>query len=317
MGADKNSMTDEARQMRELARLVIAHHFGSKPRRIVHKTSGLSNFVFAVGHAEGDFVVRISPKPARIHSFIKEQWAQGAAREIGVPTPEILEIGNEIIGHQFMISRTVAGREATFHPDRQTILREMGKYAALINTIPTTGFGGTFDWSSNQLSRNETWDDFLGKELQLEARLKILEKQRMLAAPQLEKIRIILQSVSQTNPKPSLNHGDIRLKNVMVDDEGKITAILDWENSTSNIAPQWELSLALHDLSIDEKQIFLEGYGLSEKKIREIAPLMTAFNIINYAPKIERLAQAKDAAKLEQYRTRLSGALDLYFLTGK
>jgi len=214
-----------------------------------------------------------------------------------------------------MISRTVGGREATYHPDRLNILREMGKYAALINTIPTTGFGSTFDWSSNQLSRNETWDDFLNKELQLEDKLKILEKRRMFPASQLEKIREILQSVSQSNPKPSLNHGDIRLKNVMVDNGGKITAILDSENCTSNLAPHWELSLALHDLGIDEKQVFLEGYGLPEKKVREIAPVMKAINIVNYAPEIERLAEAKDTVRLEQYRTRLGGALDFYSLT--
>ncbi len=41
---------------------------------------------------------------------------------------------------------------------------------------------------------------------------------------------------------------------------------------------------------------------------------MKAFNIVNYAPEIERIAEAKDATRLERYRTRLSGALDLYSL---
>jgi aminoglycoside phosphotransferase (APT) family kinase protein len=113
-------------------------------------------------------------------------------------------------------------------------------------------------------------------------------------------------------PKPKLNHGDIRLKNVIVDEQGKISAVLDWEKCISNLAPHWELALALHDLGIDEKQTFLEGYGLAEKKIREIAPLIKAFNIVNYAPEIERLAQLKETAQLEQYRTRLSGVLDLF-----
>ncbi|MGH6875630.1 MAG: aminoglycoside phosphotransferase family protein, partial [Aestuariivirgaceae bacterium] len=70
----------------------------------------------------------------------------------------------------------------------------------------------------------------------------------------------------------------------------------------------------LHDLSIDEKQAFLEGYGLKQSKIVELAPVIRALNVINYAPKIERLAEAKDTQKLEQYKTRLGGALDLYCL---
>ncbi len=312
---NKNAKTEKLSQAKEMARLLVRHYFGSKSRLITHKTSGLSNFVFAVGHAKDGFIVRISFDPARISSFIKEQWAQEKAREIGVPTPEILEVGNEIIGYPFMISRTVLGGEATFHANRLQVVREVGHYAALINTIPTSGFGSTFDWSDNQLSRNETFADFLDKELQIESRLETLEKQKMLAAPQIKKLRSIFKDAVKSNPKPRLNHGDIRLKNVIVDEKGKIKAVIDWENATSNLAPEWELSLALHDLSIDEKQKFLEGYGLAEKKIREIAPLVKAFNIVNYAPTIERLAEAKDATKLEQYRTRLSGALDFYSLS--
>ena len=41
---------------------------------------------------------------------------------------------------------------------------------------------------------------------------------------------------------------------------------------------------------------------------------MKALNLINYAPEIERLAQAKESAQLAHYRTRLSGALDLFSL---
>jgi len=44
-----------------------------------------------------------------------------------------------------------------------------------------------------------------------------------------------------------------------VTDQGEIKAILDWEHCSSNGAPCWGFSIALHDLSIDGKQKFLEG----------------------------------------------------------
>jgi aminoglycoside phosphotransferase (APT) family kinase protein len=312
MITDKNSApAREIKAAKEMARAVIAHHFGNKrPRRIEHKTAGLSNFVFEVLHAEGDFIIRISPEPTRINSFIKEQWAQAQARAAGVPVPEILEVGSGVIDQPFMISRVVEGREATFHPHRLEIVKEMGRYAALINTIGTKGFGSTFDWSSNQLSHNESWANFLENELRLEERLQTLEKRKMLAAAQVKKIRQILTGAGRG--KPALNHGDIRLKNVMVDERGRITAFLDWEHATSNLAPAWELSIALHDLSIDEKQLFLEGYGLKEKKIVELMPLIKAINLVNYAPEVERRAIEKDKEHLEKLRTRLGGALDMY-----
>ena len=46
----------------------------------------------------------------------------------------------------------------------------------------------------------------------------------------------------------------------------------------------------------------------------EMAPLIKAINVINYAPHIEQLNATSDAAKLARYRLILSGALDLYSL---
>ena len=304
----------EVERYKQMARQVIEHHFGTKPRRISHKTAGLSNFVFAVNHPEGDFVVRISPEVTRLDLFIKEQWAQNTAHEAGVPTAEILEVGNGIINLPFMITRTVKGGNALDHPEREKIIRQMGRYAAAINSVKTSGFGATFDWSNNQLSRNETWRDYLEKELNYEARLNILEKRKMVSGEQLKKLEKTFAAALKMKPQPVLNHSDIRLKNVIVDETGEINAFIDWENCTSNLAPHWELSIALHDLSIDEKQIFLEGYGINEKNLREAAPLMKAFNLINYAADVERFANEKDYNRLEQYRTRLSGFLDLYSL---
>lgn len=316
MITENNSPKKEIERAKEMARTVIAHHFGNKkPRRIQHKTSGLSNFVFAVNHAEGDFVVRISPDPSRLNSFIKEQWAQTQASELGVPTAEILEVGSgESIPFPFMISRTVTGGEATHHPKRLEILREMGRFAQLINTIRTSGFGGTFDWSNNVLSRNETWKEYLRDALKYEEKIGILEKRRVISGNQAKQLRKIFDEAAKMRVKPALVHGDVRLKNVIVDESGKINALIDWEHCTSNLAPHWELSIALHDLGVDGKQYFLEGYGLSEKKYREIAPLVKAINMINYASTVEGMAQAKDTARLEQYRTRLGGSIDLYSL---
>jgi hygromycin-B 4-O-kinase len=302
------------RDAKAMVRRLFEHHFKTSPTRVTHRTGGLSNFVFLVKHREGDFVVRIGSSPGKINAYIKEQWAVGRAREAGVPTPEILEVGNEVIPSPYMISRRALGEAATFHESRARILREMGKYAAIVNSIQTSGFGSVFDWSNNQLSRNDTWNDFLHQELQLETRLEILKKQKMLPSATVKQLEEVLEAGTGKKMIPSLNHGDVRLKNVLVDKKGKITCLIDWEDCMSTLAPQWELSLALHDLSIDERFEFLAGYGLSEEKTREIAPLMKALNVINYAPHIAHSAEANDVTKLEMYRLRLSGALDLFSL---
>jgi aminoglycoside phosphotransferase (APT) family kinase protein len=297
---------------REMARTVITHHLGSEPKRILAQGGGLTNFVFMVSHPDGELVVRLSPDAAKINHYIKEQWAIQKVRKLKVPTPDILEVGNEIVPHPYMISRKADGKEATFQHQRMDILREVGRYGALINSIRTTGFGSTFDWSNNQLSKNDSWDDFLDRELSLAHRLEVLEKQKILSKAQTRKISTTLRGVGKLSKQPTLNHGDLRLKNVLVNEKGAITAIIDWENCISSLSPFWELSVALHDLSVDEKEVLLEGYGLKTSKMGDLVPVWRALNIINYAPKIERLVEEKDSARLEQYRFRLIGGLDLY-----
>jgi aminoglycoside phosphotransferase (APT) family kinase protein len=310
----KSGTVGDVKEAKKLARRIIEHHFGSKPKRLAHQSSGLSNFVFLAHHSEGEFIVRINPDPTKLNAFIKEQWAVNKVRAAGVPTSEILEVGNEVIPHPYMVSRKAEGEEATKHPERLAIMREMGRYAALINAVPTDGFGSVFDWSSNQLSRNATWKEYLHSELHLDARLALLKKHRLLPPKKLEQVRSILERAGKRSLKPSLSHGDIRLKNVLVDASGKITALLDWEHCVSTLAPHWELSLALHDLTIDEKQEFLAGYGVADKKLIEVMPVVKALNLINYAPFVEQVAAVNDKAQLEHYKLRLSGALDLYSL---
>lgn len=304
----------QVNKFRKLARFVVEHHLGTRPGRIVYKAAGLTNFVFKVKLPDGEFIVRISPDAAAINAFIKEQWAQTAAREAGVPTAEILEVGSAVIPHPYMISRSVEGTDGTHHEKRIEILRELGRFASVINGIRTKGFGATFDWSNNKLSKNETWKDYLRNEYRWDEKLRILMANRIISAKQERVIKRVMAESERSKPRPVLNHGDLRLKNVIADDEGKITAIIDWEKSTSNAAPAWELSLAMHDLGIDDQQHFVEGYGIKAKKLRETAPLIKAFNILNYAPEAERLAEAKDKEGLDRIRSRMDGVFDLYTL---
>ena len=115
-------------------------------------------------------------------------------------------------------------------------------------------------------------------------------------------------------PGATLSHGDIRLKNVVLNERQKIVAILDWENCTSNAAPHWELSIALHDLTMDEKQSFLDGYGIELKHYMEMAPAIKTLNLLNYADVVSRAAKRNGKAQLLNLRARLNGAFDLYSL---
>ena len=310
----KNDSAKQVDKFRKFARFVIQHHFGNGSLRLTYKAGGLSNFVFGVKRPEGEFIVRISPDQGRLNTFIKEQWCERAAREAGVPTPEILETGMSVIPFPYVIARHVKGVEASVHPEREAIVRALGSFAQKINSIRTQGFGETFDWSNNELSRNHTWKEYLDNEYRCDVRIEDLERSKLCPAETIKSLKRVCREMRALKARPALNHGDLRLKNLLVDDAGKIVAIIDWEKATSNIAPHWELSLALHDLGIDLQQEFVEGYGLQRKKFNDIAPFIKAFNLLNYTHAIKQAADAKDKQALERIRMRLSGSFDLYSL---
>lgn len=296
----------------ELATSVIKHLFGKKPRKIHYKPMGQTNFVFETQVSGGEYIVRISGSVGKIEDFIKEQWIVARVREKGVPVAEILEVGNDIIALPYMVQKKMEGQEALYHPEKKKILRQMGEYTSIINAITTNDYGKVFDWSENRLSKNSTWNDFLDNELELNKSIEILVKNKMMSKENSKKIRHHLESIGDLNLQTVLNHGDMRRKNVIVNNKAEIVAIIDWEESCSNIALFWEMSIALHDLSIDDKQYFLEGYCITPKEYAEAVETIKALNVLNYAPVIEELAKKNDKHNLEFYRLRLSGHFDLY-----
>jgi len=213
-----------------------------------------------------------------------------------------------------MISGKIEGEEATHHRCRLDIIREIGRYASLIHSISTNGYGHMFDWSPNTLSKNVSWQDYLDCELKVDERLAILKKNKMIATKVGTRIASELKIIRQWNQKPCLHHGDLRLKNILVNKKGEITAVIDWENCISSVGPSWDTSIALHDLSTEAQWRYLEGYGIPDKKLLELVPAIKIFNLLNYAPVIETIVQEKQKTKLDHYRIRLKGVLDLFSL---
>src|SRR5687768_10007076 len=295
----------------KLVNKIIKHHFGKAPKSVEFKPAGLTNFVFEAKTAAGSFIVRIGSSREKLKDYKKEQWAITHANNIGVPVAEIVEVGSGIVNSPYMIQRKVNGNDSLHHPNRREVLRELGIYTKLIHSIPTNSFGQVFDWSHNRLSRNKTWRDYLNDELEVVRRMEVLERANVLTPTHFKKLQTSVERIERWKQQPSLNHGDIRLKNVITNNKGKILAIVDWDNCISSIAPYWDFSIALHDLSVDAKQDFLEGYGVPANEFKSMSYALKTFNTLNYVPYIERIIERKESSLLAWYKVRLNGYLDL------
>jgi aminoglycoside phosphotransferase (APT) family kinase protein len=296
------------------AHQLASHHFPRNKIVVQELGGGITNHVFEFRAGKKEFVIRISEEIHKINFFYKEQWAVQKAREMKIPVPEILEVGNDIIPYPYMIMDKLQGTEATHHPARLNILEEAGRLASLLHQIPTEGYGHVFDWSQNALSKKTSWPVYLEKEFRVFERMDVLKKNQMLPSGAAARIMKGITRMMKWQAQPCLQHGDIRLKNIVVNDLGMIQAIIDWEESISSIGPYWDLSIALHDLSVDAQQRFLQGYGMPAEELHQSVFAMKIFNVLNYSPVIAQLVTNKKQNKsiIEHYRMRLHGVLDLF-----
>ena len=310
-----NVETPPQTELEDVVRNVVARHVAA-PTRVAPLSGGLSNRAFDVETDREQVVVLLADQPDKLEGYERERQAADRARAAGVPTQEVVALGQEG-AWTYSIARRLAGDPAMDHPDRLSILEELGRIARVVHGIRTVGFGPRFTWAEGgtddaSASDGARWREYLRHELGAHERLDRLAKLGMIEGRQEESLRQTLAEVEAWEGPPILNHGDLRLKNVVVGAEGHILGLIDWETSVSVIGPHWDLSIALHDLSIDAKQAFLAGYGLPDDEIRQAAPIWRLFNVLNYVPTIDQLVEADDTPELEKMRTRLSGALDLY-----
>jgi aminoglycoside phosphotransferase (APT) family kinase protein len=295
-----------------IARRVLATHFGVAEAKLTYQERGLSNYVFEADIPGGPVVLRIGPAARQRERFTRERCVIEQVREAGIPVPEIIEQGEEN-GWAYMAVHRMAGEPATDHPARLDILRETARLAAgFVHQVPTGGFGPDFALEGRCGGGQMSWRGWLDEGLDAFHRLDLLRTREVVDSGQLDALKDTLENVRQWDGPSVLQHGDLRFKNVLVDGDGAIVGLIDWEGCVSSTGPHWDLSIALHDLSIDEKEAFLDGYGLSGDQVREFAPVWRLFNALNYAPRVDRLSKLNDGASLEQVRIRFSGALDLF-----
>ena len=303
-----------AQRSRRLVLDVARHHFGESARRVTERGGGLTNAVYELKTSQGAFIVRTHEDPTRISEYLKEQWAMDAARAAGVSTPRVLEVGNFADGRPYMVAELTAGIEGRQAPDRLGLLEQLGRAARTLHGIRTHGYGKVFDWSSNHLSRHTSMAEFMTEGFDVEQRIAVLVQQRMVGRPQVAFLRRTAAEMARQKKPAVLQHGDLRLKNAIVDPKtGRLAALIDWDECRSLPGAAWDLSVGLHDLGVDEKEVFLSGYGMKARDYARLLPFIRCFNVLNYADAVRRAAaDKKKVGRLEWLRLRLAGELDLY-----
>ena len=273
---------------------------------------GSVNNVFIVEAANTKFVVRLGHHEESLKEYTKEAWCIDEAAVRGVPVPTVLGVG-VIEERGFMIQSYIAGDEGrdTQLP-KSHIWRELGRYAKSIHSIEVAGFGLKLEDLTQGDSR-ESWLAYLNYNIESLNENDELIKLKVVTQSESKVIREFFSDLRSKPFNFGLNHGDLSLKNVIVDESGKVN-LLDWGSAEASIVPHHDLiqMLKMNMLENDPDDAaihsFLDGYGISESEFEQMTPTLESLLLLRALDKL-RWALDRGIDALESYITHARRAV--------
>ncbi|NUO92838.1 MAG: phosphotransferase family protein, partial [Dermatophilaceae bacterium] len=195
---------------------------------------GRSNLTYAVSDGTSKWVVRRPPLGhvlATAHDMKREHRVISALHPTNVPVPRpvLLCEDEEVLGSPFYVMEFVEGTPyrtadqlAPLGPDRTR-----GAVLSLVDTLVELHAVDPAEVGLADFGRPE---GFLDRQLRRWGKQLDASRNRDLAG--IDELHASLGRQLPASPAPAVVHGDYRLDNVLIGEDDKIKAILDWEMST-------------------------------------------------------------------------------------
>jgi aminoglycoside phosphotransferase (APT) family kinase protein len=253
---------------------------------------GSVNLIFAVHARKAALVVRMSkPEDAErgLLFYEKEAWCLAQAAAVGIPGPQVLEIGRWG-GRPYMLQTLVAGVNGEDSGwEEARIWHVLGQYARRIHAIALDGFGESLP-DFHKGNAQAEWRSYVDYNLRSLASDDELLHLNVYRPEQAEAIRQVFQTLRETPVRIGLNHYDLAIRNTMVDANGQVS-LLDWGSAEAQLVPHYDLLEILRRLDPSDARFhaFLEGYGLDEAEFAALLPevrslaLLKAFDLTRWA----------------------------------
>jgi aminoglycoside phosphotransferase (APT) family kinase protein len=195
---------------------------------------GRSNLTYRVTDGASTWVVRRPPLGhvlATAHDMTREHRVITALAGTPVPVPGTVLLCEDpdVIGAPFYVMEFVSG--TPYRDERQ--LRAIGPErtrAAVLTLTDTLVDLHAVDPAAVGLADFGRPEGFLDRQLRRWG--KQLDASRSRDLPGVDELHAGLGAALPVSPAPAVVHGDYRLDNVLIDDAGRLTAVLDWEMST-------------------------------------------------------------------------------------
>ncbi|MEW2495691.1 phosphotransferase family protein [Streptomyces nodosus] len=195
---------------------------------------GRSNLTYAVSDGTARWVVRRPPLGhvlATAHDMRREHRVISALHPTAVPVPRpmLLCEDESVLGAPFYVMDFVEG--TPYRTAEQLAVLGPGRtreaVLALVDTLVELHAADPAELGLAGFGRPE---GFLDRQLRRWG--KQLDASRSRELPGVDELHAALGRMLPASPEPTVVHGDYRLDNVLLGDDDRINAVLDWEMST-------------------------------------------------------------------------------------
>lgn len=195
---------------------------------------GRSNLTYRLTDGAHDWVVRRPPLGhvlATAHDMKREFRVISALHPTAVPVPEPLLLCEDpdVLGSPFYVMEYVTGTPYRT-AEQLAPLGPARTRAALLGLVDTLVELHAVDPESVGLGDFGRPEGFLDRQLRRWG--KQLDASRNRDLPGIDELHAALGRSLPHSPAPTVIHGDYRLDNVLIGDDDRIKAVLDWEMST-------------------------------------------------------------------------------------
>ncbi|MFJ7988231.1 phosphotransferase family protein [Streptomyces sp. NPDC096351] len=195
---------------------------------------GRSNLTYVVTDGTGRWVVRRPPLGhvlATAHDMRREHRVISALHATDVPVPETLLLceDDSVLGAPFYVMEFVDGTPYRSAAELAPLGPERTR-SAVLGLVDTLVDLHAVDPASVGLADFGRPEGFLDRQLRRWGKQLDASRGRELAG--IDELHAALGRALPGSPEPTVIHGDYRLDNVLIGEDDRIGAVLDWEMST-------------------------------------------------------------------------------------
>ncbi len=288
-----------------LVRAALASYLKDIPsdQLVVERTaSGHFNTSYYIRGHGIDWVIRIAPHDSTVFLFYERKMMKQEPvihdllrHKTNVPVPMVIALdeSRSVIDRDFIIMERLPGQawSETPPPDPDSVLRELGSCLAQVHAITANSYG--YLGPHRPMDPQPSW--FEAFRVMWRMLLADVASTGHYSAEEAARLAKLLEKhygAFMHDPPASLLHMDIWMQNILVDSQGRLTGLIDWDRAL------WgdpEIEFAVLDYCGISEPTFWEGYG-AQRDMSESAQIRRIFYLLYEIQKYIVIRHGRDGS---------------------